>query len=315
MQKKPIEYLDYFFVLRPMLFFPGWATLLAGYFIAHRRELFFNWQQINQSDHHTIILLLLAFALAMGASFLLNQMRDVESDRANHKLFLVAEGHLKQSLLILEVVLLTMLALYLGWCINRDVFITILLFIILTGYLYNFRPFVLKDVPLGSLLANIAMGGLAFSTGWLAQAPFSGALVIDMLPYLFLNSALYLFTTLPDVQGDRSSRKRTLAVLYGLRPVIRLAFLFYLLALGASIWVLDYMCLTMLVVLAPFFVFTIRNYSLNSTVRTTKYAILVFALAICLKWPYFFILMLAGFMATRWYFKHRFQFDYPNFKG
>jgi len=47
--------LDYFFVTRPMLFFPGWTTMLAGYFIADKGELY----PLNMTDAQVDYLLLI----------------------------------------------------------------------------------------------------------------------------------------------------------------------------------------------------------------------------------------------------------------
>lgn len=315
MLKLMLRYLDFIFVLRPMLFFPGWATMLAGYFIGARQQIYFTPQQMAAVDHGFILKMLLAFALSMGASFLLNQLRDVESDQQNNKLFLVAEGHLKKTALIWETVLLGLIALPISASIGLAFLLLQIVFLILTGYMYNYPPFTFKDGPLGSLLANALMGALAFAAGWLAEQAFSWQLCIDLLPYLFLNIALYFYTTLPDMEGDRSAEKHTLAVVLGLRKVILIAFCSYLLALLFAMFIADFTALLILLPVLPLFVLTIRNYSVESTVRTTKYTILVFTLAICLKWPYFFVLMVTGFFTTKWYFKQRFQFDYPNFKG
>jgi len=297
------------------LFFPGWASLLAGYFIADKTELFFTCSQIAAIDLSLIALLLILFAAAMGASFLLNQLKDIESDLENEKLFIISGGYLTKSKIISEIVLLIVAALIIAQQISVLVLALSAGFILLTGYLYNFKPFTFKDLPIASLVANSLMGWFAFAIGWAAQNEVDWFILIDALPYLFFNTALYFYTTLPDVTGDRKSGKNTIAVLYGEKLTIRLAFILFILSLLTAIYLKDLMILLVLVLAAPFFIMTIRNYSISATVRTTKYAILFFAMVICFKLPFFFILMAVGFYATRWYFKKRFNFNYPNFKG
>jgi 4-hydroxybenzoate polyprenyltransferase len=251
----------------------------------------------------------------MGASFLLNQLQDVEPDKANEKLFIVAEGHISQRAVLLEIVALVLPALFLAWKLSPVHFLFTAGFILLTGYLYNYPPLVLKDRPLGSLAANSLMGWFAFALGWAAVKPLSGAVVIDALPYVFLNTALYFFTTLPDVEGDRQSQKRTLAVLKGTGFVIRLAFVLFVFALVSAWRLKDFTLLLIAALSAPFFIRAFWNRTVRDAVRATKFTILFFAVVICFKLPFFFILMVTGFYATRWYFKQRFNYDYPNFKG
>ncbi len=316
LKKNFLPYLDYFFVLRPMLFYPGWSTLLAGYLIGFKDQWLLFPAQWHQLNWGLIALLFLTFALAMGGSFLLNQLADVETDRKNKKLFIIAEGHLSFKQAVGEVVLLLLGALILALTISWHIFVTIALFVLITGYLYNFKPFRFKDRPWWSLWANMAMGLLAFCLGWLAaQSSFSVQMFIDGMPYLFFNTALYFYTTLPDVEGDRLAGKKTLAVQFGLKNLVYAAFGFYLVSLVSALLLHDRLALIFVLPTLPFFLFTLLKPQVQTTVHTTKFSILFFALAVCLKVPFYFVLMVTGFFFTRWYFKHRFQFDYPNFKG
>ena len=310
-----LKKLDYIFVLRPMLFFPGWTTVLAGYFISSNDQLYYSWPQITQINYKQLTLLLLLFALLMGASFLLNQLRDIDSDKKNNKLFIVSEGHISKNSIIVEILLLTLFGLVIAWSIGFEILLLAFGFFILTGYLYNFRPFKFKDKALLSLIANSLMGWFAFAIGWGAFRTISLNILLDAIPYVAFNTALYLFTLLPDVAGDRTSDKKTIAVIYGEKVTIRLAFIMFVFGLVSAVYLHDLMILMVFLLSLPFFVVTVWNYSLEWTVKTTKFGILIFAVLICFKIPFFFILMLTGFFVTRWYFKKRFNFNYPNFKG
>lgn len=311
-----LKYLDYFFVLRPMLFYPGWSTLLAGYLIIFKDRWYLPPREWTSIDFKLLSWLFVSFALAMGGSFLLNQLADVETDLKNKKLFLISEGHISKNAAIVEVVILLVISLAIAVKGGTLFLITVLLFILVTGYFYNFNPFKFKDKPWWSLWANMAMGFLAFCLGWLAAfRSFSWQLFVDALPYLFFNTALYFYTTLPDIEGDRLANKKTLAVKFGLNAIIYIAFGFFLAALVSAIILKDQLALIILLPSMPFFLWTLIHPQVSATIRTTKFSILFFAIAVCLKIPFYFILMVAGFYFTRWYFKARFQFDYPNFKG
>jgi 4-hydroxybenzoate polyprenyltransferase len=305
--------LDYFFVLRPMLFFPGWSTMMAGYFIDSKTTWFPSFQfQIN---HFHLLSILAGFAMIMGSSFVLNQLKDIESDKKNKKLFIISNGILSTKAVWMEVIILTIFSFLIAFVIKTEVGIMFVLFFMVTGLFYNFPPAKMKDRPWGSLLANGLMGWLAFSIGWASNNPLSTQLIIDSLPYLFFNTALYLFTTLPDREGDKISGKKTLAVLFDIKNIIYLAFVFYALGFIVSIWSLDRQALIFYILTMPLFIKTIVGKEVEDTIRATKYGILFFSVSICLRWPAYFLMMITGYFSTKWYFKKRFNFDYPNFSG
>jgi len=306
--------LDYFFVLRPMLFFPGWATLMAGYFAA-RYQGQIALRGLQGAALPETAWLLIAFGAAMGASFLLNQLADIESDRLNNKLFIIAEGHISTRAAVAEILFLLVIALLIAFYFSLLTGLIVIVFILVTGWLYNYPPFNFKDKPWWSLLANSLMGWLAFSVGWTAVIPTDWALIKHSLPYLFLNTALYFYTTLPDIEGDAGSSKKTLAVLYGTDKLIWASFFLFILSLSSAAVLIDYQALFILILSAPFFLLTLGRQRVEKAVRTTKFTILFFNLIIALQAPWYFLLMAGLFFLTRWYFKARFDFDYPNFKG
>jgi 4-hydroxybenzoate polyprenyltransferase len=288
--------------------------MLAGYYI-HTKSLWFpDFMQV-ETGIIQIILLITGFAMLMGSSFVLNQLKDIESDKKNRKLFFIADGILSVKTAKYEVLLLTILALLIGFYLKIEVGILFIIFFLVTGVFYNFPPARLKDRPWGSLLANALMGWLAFSIGWSARQPVEIQLLIDSLPYLCFNTALYLFTLLPDREGDDSSRKKTLAVAYGLKKMVNWAFILYAAGLLICVYLGDYQALLFYLLSIPFFILTIIHAQISDTIRATKYGILFFALSICIRWPFYFLLMVLGFYGSKYYFKKRFTFDYPNFSG
>ncbi|MCK5033708.1 MAG: UbiA family prenyltransferase [Calditrichia bacterium] len=298
-----------------MLFFPGWSTLLAGYLIPYKSEFYLPFAIINQIDYLNIAILITSFAMVMGSTFVLNQLADKESDKINSKLFLISNNYISSRKAITEVILLMIVSLIIGYLINFQIFILFILFLVITGYLYNFKPFEFKNKPGASLISNAFMGWLAFAIGWSMHSKFNLNLIIDSLPYLFLNTALYLFTTLPDISGDQKIDKKTLAVKYGNKSVILSAFFLFGIGIMISVISHDIQAMIFYVLSLPFFLLTIFSFKTSHTILATKFAILFFAISICLKIPYYILIMVLGFYSTKYYFRFRFNLDYPNFSG
>ncbi len=298
-----------------MLFFPGWSTLLAGFLIPYISEFYLPFAIINQIDYLNIAILITSFAMVMGSTFVLNQLADKESDKINSKLFLISNNYISSRKAITEVILLMIVSLIIGYLINFQIFILFILFLVITGYLYNFKPFEFKNKPGASLISNAFMGWLAFAIGWSMHSKFNFDLIIDSLPYLFLNTALYLFTTLPDISGDQKIDKKTLAVKYGNKSVILSAFFLFGIGIMISVISHDIQAMIFYVLSLPFFLLTIFSFKTSHTILATKFAILFFAISICLKIPYYILIMVLGFYSTKYYFRFRFNLDYPNFSG
>ncbi len=310
---------DYFFLTRPILFFPGWATLLAGYataggahqFISALRLGYFSVDYGNKS----LALGLAAFAAAMGGCFVLNQLADIPSDKKNKKLFLLGDGFISTREGYIESVVLVSLSFILAFPVNIKLLVVVVLFNLVTGYFYNFKPFALKNRPLWGVAANMAMGWLAFCMGWLTFAPYAPTLFVASLPYLFFNTSLYFLTTMPDVKGDADSGKVTFPVKYGKSATINFSLFFFSLAFITSFWHKNEFMLVVSFLTWPFMIRLLVKKDVPSAIVAVKAGILFFALLVCVKFPLFLLLMATIFFFTRFYYKRRFDYDYPNFRG
>jgi len=307
--------LDYIFVLRPMLFFPGWSTMLAGFFIDSKYSWFDYYKNSQTIDYFNLIFLLIGFGMLMGSTFVLNQIKDIESDLKNKKLFIISNGYLSRKSALYEVILLFVISLILSFNINLTVGILFLIFFLVTGIGYNFKPLILKDKPWGSLFANAVMGWIAFAIGWCAVKSIGWQIFIDSIPYLLFNTSLYFFTILPDIEGDKSATKKTLAVQFGHKPIIISSFLIFIAGFIFALILNDRQALVFYLFSLPFFLRGVFTLKISHSIQTTKYSILFFALSICIRWPWYFIMMLSGYFLTKYYFKKRFNLDYPNFSG
>jgi 4-hydroxybenzoate polyprenyltransferase len=311
--------LDYFFITRPILFFPGWATMLAGFISALGKSTIIAAVLDGNAEFYfwssTIFLALLAFAMAMGGSFILNQLKDIHSDKKNRKLFIIGEGYVPVKHGYIEGILLLLFSLIIGLLIGIRFTSILILFIFVTSYLYNYQPFKFKNRPIAGLITNMLMGWLAFNLGWVLVKMPDINMLINSLPYLTFNTSLYLFTTLPDVEGDQATHKVTFAVRYGMKNTILFSLFFYLFTILLSLILNDQIVLSFSIILAPLFIILLFKQDVRISVIALKLGILFFCLIICVSFPSFFILMLSIFVLTKNYYKTRFNFDYPNFRG
>lgn len=306
-----IHILDYFFVLRPILFFPGWTTTLAGYLAAKRSLKPFD---LFNADVY-LILVCISSAMVMGAGFIVNQIKDKESDRINRKLFFLSEGVTHQRSILVETWILVCSSLVIAAFISWIMLIIHALALLLITVVYNLKPFALKDKAFGSFFANTLMGTFAFMFGWYAADQSFLSFAVNAWPYIFFNTALYFLTTIPDVEGDRQASKKTVCVVYGIRATVYWAFAFEMMAVLLSFHRMDWIMLVTSVLTLPLFIRLILRKNTAAAILTIKFGLLFFSLIVGIFFPGYIFLIILFFFLTRFYYRKRFNMNYPNFKG
>ena len=314
MKKKIAKPFDYFFVLRPTLFFPVWTIALAGLWAQDRfgdsiQELSFSLSETN----FIFVLYLALYTLLMGGAFLLNQLEDVETDRLNHKLFLIADGEISEKNAIIETILITMVPIVFFLFIRIDLAVVLIISFLVMGWMYSSRPFVLKDRPIGGIVANLIGGYIVFSFGWMIFGPLSKQMLLHATPYVLGMLAVYFFTTVPDREGDKQANKVTIAVKYDIRIVLIGGVLLNVLAIVAGLFVKDLVVLVPTILILPFFLYTAFKKSDAEVLRTNKFAALFLSLTICVGFPLYLLVIAFLFFFSRWYYKVRFNMNYPSF--
>lgn len=317
--KLSIRVFDYFFVLRPTLFFAVWTVSLAGYWaqlrFGHTPSGATSQTVIIGSYDLTYVVALALFTLIMGGVFLLNQVKDVESDRLNNKLYLVANGDVSKRAAFIESTILVVIPIGLSLWLRPILGLAMLLTFLVTGWIYSFRPFNWKDRPFCGLAANMFGYFLVFSTGWLIKGDLQSGLFLHALPYVLGITGVYFFTTVPDMEGDRQANKITVAVRFGLRPTVYCGLAFEISAILMNVVMRDIVILISTILSLPFFINTARKMSVAEVLRTNKFGTLFLSLAICIRFPGYFVLILLIFFASKWYYKKRFGITYPSFKS
>jgi 4-hydroxybenzoate polyprenyltransferase len=280
---------------------PVWTILLLGHYRA---------SQFSTFDNPAGFVFFL-ISLSIGAVYILNQIHDIESDRINKKLFFLAEGHISLLNAWVETILLILIGIIGAFFISFQLGI---LFVagFLFGFLYSAPPFSLKNKHIWGLLSNaLGHGSLTFLIGWCINLNFSSKAFLFSMPYLLAVSAVYLNTTLPDIQGDKKVKKITLGVKLGISKAARLSVIF----VSSSIllaWIgRDWIFMIAGVLSLPFFLYAALTKKTKQIILSNKMAVLFLTIAAGIFYPWYFILLLVGFVGTRIYYKLRFNITYP----
>jgi 4-hydroxybenzoate polyprenyltransferase len=313
---------DYIFLTRPMLIIPVWTIALLGARATEWRSRSNNpftldrypFVDFSQDDRQMLLTLAVATLLAAGI-FILNQIYDVESDRRNKKLFLIAEGHVSLTEAWVLYILTTTIAVVGAFLVNWQLGF---LFVggAIVGAQYSIPWFNLREHPYKSFRNNmLGHGTLAFMFGWVMTQNFNIEGLIRSLPYVFAVGAVYLNTTLPDLEGDKASGKRTYALEWGLEKTLRISFWMTAVGFLLSIMIADYAFALAAGLSLPFFAVAWRHKSLKESVLASKIAILLLSLFAAIYFPPYLAIFLIVVVATRIYYSARFSIKYPVLTG
>jgi len=296
--------LDHLFILRPMLHLPLWTIAILGYFGHHPVDS--GWFEIP-------VLMLVGSGL-FGAVFLINQIYDIESDRINNKLHFLPKGYVKVNIAWIMTVLLNIISLIIAFYISIQVAIASIIIIIL-GVLYSAPPLALKNRVWPAVLANgLGHGTLVYIIGFcVADGSFAAGLTKSM-PYFLAVAAVYIGTTLPDIEGDKRTGKHTIGVKFGENKTQIIILIGYLLALLAGFLVKDIAFLIASLAVAPFYLWSAYTRSIKITVVAVKLSIISLSLAASYFYPLYLIFLALLIFVTRAYYRYRFNMDYPSLK-
>ena len=300
--------LDRVFLLRLTLFYPIWTFFLAGYWGGQASGF--------QGEGGRILILmttLTGLSLIMGCVFILNQIQDVETDRANGKLFLLANACISVSEATWQALIMAFLGLVAGLWMGIRVAAGFTGLLILSGWLYNFPPAGWKDHPLMGILTNAAGGSIIYWLGWIT----AGGTTVHLLriaAYTLAGGAVFLNTTLPDIDGDQKTGKVTFGVRYGLTVTVRWACILECIAVILAVLARDWLLFIPGFFVLPLFVWSALKRTLEDSIRATKFSVLALAGAVCVVFPLFLIPVVLVFFVSKWYYRKRFDFDYPSFK-
>jgi 4-hydroxybenzoate polyprenyltransferase len=308
MSDKKSNILDYFFILRPILLVPAWTMLLVGYYRAQGHL------SITLKLPGEFWLAMLIYSGLMGAIYIVNQIFDVETDRLNKKLFLVAEGYVSKIIIIIEAIVLFLGAIAVGFWKFSMLFGIIIILSGILGLLYSVPPFKFKAKPFIDMLANgLGYGLLAFAAGWISSGHDTANVWLFSLPYVLAVSAVYLNTTIPDYGSDKTTGNITTGVFMGIKATRWLALAVMLGSLLLSIQFKDYLCLAAAGAALPLFVMAVISANMRWTMLSYQAGSLMLVVLSGILFPVFIPILFAIFLSLKFYHKWRFGMDYPRF--
>ena len=300
---------DYLFILRPLILIPCWNFLLIGTYLAQQKRGF----------TPDILLGLVIYTALMGGVYILNQITDRETDRINKKLFLLSEGYVPVRYAYIEMVLLWIVAILLALKFSY-LFLIFIGISLLLGVFYSLPPVKLKGKPLLDTLSNgFGYGVINFAVGWLLVRSFDMAMFIKFVPYFLSISAVFINTTIVDIEGDRKAGEKTTAIFLGKQVSLVCSTVLMAAAILTAYMMKDLVCLIPAVLSFPLFVYG-AVYSLLKNEQNRKLTIasfrlpgLLFTLVTVYLFPLYSIVLLVVFLGMRLYYKKRFRINYPTF--
>lgn len=302
---------DYFFLLRPLILIPVWNFLLIGSFLARGRGSF-------STD---ILLGVVLYTCVMGGVYILNQIMDRETDKVNKKLFLISEGYIPLRHAYVEMFLLWIFAVLLSLQFGM-LFVSAVVISIILGIFYSTPPIKLKGKPILDTLANgVGYGMVNLAIGWLLVSVYEVTMFYRFFPYVLSISAVFVNTTIVDLEGDRQAGEYTTAVLFGIPASYIVS---TLLMAGAVLWAYynkDLVCLIPAVISFPLYIYTML-YALSKhrvhrkmTIASFRLPGLLFTIVTVYLYPIYAVFLIILFLGMRMYYKKRFNLFYPTLSG
>jgi len=306
MNKILFPLIDGFFLMRPVVLIPVWGFSLFGYFNGHG----------SRTIDPTVLAWIMIFSLSVGCVYILNQIADVEVDKINSGLPLLASGIVSRPVAYLFAIFAGVAATAVPLGAGRPFIALFSIAGIALGALYSFRPVYFSGRPFGDFLANAAgFGIIAFGTGWhlAGNKICDPAFLFAALPYFLLMCAGAISSTIPDVKGDRRCGKRTTAVVLGEKKAHYLATVFVLAAAVYSLSTGDRIASVCALLTLPLYLLA-ALYPRRKILIESTYKIggaLCMAVAFCIM-PLFLLCSVTAAMGTWMYFRLRHGIDYPS---
>ncbi len=314
MKKKLLHLLDLLFLMRPILLVPVWGFSLFGYYRAKTDSL---KEIINSWNHYSLLtcLLLFLFSLSVGAVYIFNQIADIEVDKKNGGLPLLANGIVKKKDALFFAFFLSGISILTPLFTEYKIISLLSFFATIIGLLYSFKPFYFSGKPFFDFLSNaFGYGMIAFGAGWICggKTLIEISFLSSALPYFLLMCAGSISSTLPDRAGDLAESKNTTAVVLGNQKAHLVATFLLFNATVVSLFGGDFLALICSIVPFPFYlcyIFKPTEFFMESTYKIGgAMTMLCSGLVIPLIIPAGLIV----FFVTWLYFRLRHGVSYPS---
>ena len=288
-------------LLRPTLFLPLWIFFLLG---AHYAE-----GEVSLRTVSTFIL----YTMLMGGVYIFNQIIDRESDKKNKKLFLISDKLISLKNAYIEMGILLAVSILGSFLLGFDIFAVFLVSLFM-GITYSLPKVETKGRPFLDIIWNAAgYGVLAFMIGWLAAEAPSGSMFLTALPYFFAVAAVFVNTTIPDIEGDKEEGKVTTGVFLGKQKTLLLGVILDFIAIVTAYLLGErgYICLIGAGLAFPIFVFAYIKQTKKSILFSFRAIPGILAIIVFFITPIIIPLFVAVLGVQKSYYKKKFDIDYP----
>jgi len=290
--------LDMFFALRPLVLVPAWSFFVLGQTLV-RVPAPFPWLRF------------ILLSLVLAGVHLVNQVVDFESDRVNAKGIFLQRDIFSRRLYLL--VACTCMAAGLAVAATRNASPGLLAAATALGLAYSLRPLRLAARPGLDLVANAAgYGGIALLLGAGEPAlPPTGSWWPRLSCCMLAVGAVFLHTTLLDEDGDRRTGKTTTGVTLGPARTRAAA---GILALAAAAVAVHAQAAVLLLAASALALLAVGAVAWPARVASRTVCVAgtaIFVLAAGWRTPLFLAGVLGLAVATRLYYKRRFDLAYP----
>lgn len=321
-----IKFADCFFLLRIALLAPVWTILIVGWITGSKDAhpiIFFSIPGSSFASQVHLWVALAGFSLIVASIYVINQIVDIESDRINHKLFLLPHGYLSVRTAWLLASFCMAGGMALAFLFDWAMAVLYGTGLVL-GIFYNLPPLRLKNRAWGGVAANIlGHGMLTFLVGWYSahfpsSNPFEtivNGLTSSLSPGM-ANAAVFLATTIPDAHGDRITNKLTFCVKYGEKKTAFAATFCCVLSVILSFLMAN----NKWVMAIPASISVILFVALSATINTKaafhafKWPVFLLTVFVMLFIPHYGVLIVVTFLGSRLYYQWRFGIKYPTFQ-
>jgi 4-hydroxybenzoate polyprenyltransferase len=305
---------DLFFSMRPILLVPVWGFSIFGYFKAKSLnilEIPHLWNTIPSEVYFTFLI----FSLSVGVGYILNQLADIEVDKKNGGLPLIASGIVTVKQAWLFAGFLSLLSIFVPLFFHHLWLSFFATASIVTGILYSFKPFFFSGRIVFDFLSNaFGYGCIAFGVGWWVGGKdvLSMEFVVASLPYFLLMCSGSINSTLPDIAGDKAEGKFTTAAVIGAKKAHVLSTILLLSAAVISLITKDVLAMGCSLLSLPIYIGYIFFPSRTMMEATYKVGGALCMLGAFIVMPLVLLISCCLFYLTRIYFKVRHKVSYPS---
>ena len=311
----PGRLLDLLMVSRPLVLVPVWGFCALGYHSALRvysaSAVRRCWHTVTPADYGWILL----FSCSVAAVYIMNQIADIDVDRRNNGMPLIARGIISTRKAVLAATIYSLISLLPPLLLKRYSLVFAAVTALMTGYVYSFRPSRFSGRPFADFLSNaFGYGVIAFGIGWIlaGRSVFSGWFLLNATPYFLLMCGGSISSTLPDMEADRIDGKNTTAVVLGLMPAHSIATVFVSGAAVAGFLIHDlFACICAAVSLPLYLLYWMKRRRLLMEATYKIGGVMCMATAF-IAMPFFIPVAVIVFTATWLYFRIRHGITYPS---